>query len=311
MARPMDRGRRAALFGISVALLWGLSFLCIKMAVVEIPPMTMAVYRFVIACAVLQLFARMAGEPLRVAAADLPALAAGGLSGVTMYFFGENHGIALLSASEASLVISFIPVLAVLAERVCHGVRLGPRVYLGAVLSTAGVILVAARSQGTTTSRAGYLFLMVACAGWVLYGLVTRRVAGRYGPVAVSFWQCLFGLAGCIPFALAEHAAWRVPSAGAMLEVVYLALFCSAAGYWLYVRTLDLVGSGRASLYLNVIPVVSVGASYLILGERLGPLQLLGGVVVVAGVWMATAPAGWYRRGRPEQPAPPLQPDPV
>jgi drug/metabolite transporter (DMT)-like permease len=296
----MQKDRLATLFGLILALLWGLSFLSIKVALVSIPPMTMAVYRFVIACALLPLIARATGEPLKVAAADLPALALGGLTGVTLYFYGENHGVALLSASESSLVISFIPVLAVLAERVFQGVRLGLRVYLGAALSTAGVILVAARSAGTTSSRLGYLFMMAACAGWVLYGLVTRRVAGRYGLITVSFWQCLFGLAGCVPLALAERARWQIPGTAAVLNVVFLGVFCTAAGYWLYISTVKALGSGRASVYLNLIPVVAVTASFLILGERLGLAQLLGGAVVVAGVFLATGPESWFRPGRRE-----------
>ena len=286
----MQKDRLASLFGLTLSIIWGLSFLSIKVAVVEIPPMTMAVARFVIACAVLPFIALLAKEKLRVAASDLPALAAGGFTGVTLYFFGENHGIALLSASEASLVISFIPVLAVLAERIFQGARLGLRVYLGAALSTAGVILIAARSAGTTSSRMGYLFMLTSCAAWVVYGQVTRKVAARYGMITVSFWQCLFGLIGCIPFALTESAHWRIPSGAAVLNIFYLGLFCSAAGYWLYISTLKLMGSGRASIYINLIPVISVAASYLLLGERLATLQLLGGGIVVAGVFLATCP---------------------
>jgi len=290
----MRRKRFAPLLGIVLAILWGMSCLCIKVAVVEVPPMTMAVARFIIACAVLPLLARLAGESLRVAAADLPLLAAGGITGVTLYFYGENHGIALLSASEASLLLSFIPVMAVLAERVFQGVRLGARVYLGAALSTAGVILIAARSAGTTSSRLGYLFMLVAVLAWVAYGQVTHRMAGRYGLITVSFWQCLFGLAGCVPFALAETAAWRVPGALAIWNVVFLGVFCSAVGYWLYITTLKVMGSGRASIYINLIPVVAVAAAFLILGERLGLMQLLGGAVVVLGVFLATGTEGWF-----------------
>jgi len=304
----MHPDRRAILFGIALSVIWGLSFLSIKVALVEIPPMTMAVYRFVIACAVLPVIGRLTGERLRVAAADLPALALSGFTGVTMYFYGENHGVALLSASESSLVISFIPVLAVLAERVCQGRRLGGRVYLGAALSTIGVIMVAARSAGTTSSRMGYLFMMVACAAWVVYGQMTRRVAGRYGLIAVSFWQCLFGLAGCIPFALGERALWQVPGPAAALNVVYLGLGCSAAGYWLYIATQNAMGSGRASVYLNLVPVVAVAAAFVLLGERLEVLQLVGVAVVVAGVCLATGPAAWFRSGpreaREAEPAP-------
>ena len=125
----MNKTRLGVLLGITLSILWGISFLSIKVAVVEIPPMTMAVYRFAIAVAVLPVVARLGGERLGVARADLPVLVAGGLTGVTLYFLGENHGVALLTASESSLVVSLIPVAAVLAERAFMGRRVAAKVY--------------------------------------------------------------------------------------------------------------------------------------------------------------------------------------
>jgi drug/metabolite transporter (DMT)-like permease len=288
----MDKTRLGSILGIVLSVLWGISFLSIKVTVLDIPPMTMAVYRFAIACAVLPFMARLAKESLRVPARDLAAMALGGFTGVTLYFFGENHGVALLTASESSLIVSFIPVLAVVADRVFLGIRASGKVWLGAVLSTAGVFLIFARSAGTSASRLGYLYMLAACVAWVVYGIVTRGVAKRYGIWTTSFWQCLFGLAGCVPFALTESAQWRMPGALALWNLLYLGLACSAAAYWLYIASLNLLGVAVASIFINVIPVVSVTASYLFLGERLNGLQLVGGAVVVAGVFLATGPKG-------------------
>jgi drug/metabolite transporter (DMT)-like permease len=285
----MDKTRSGSLLGIILSILWGISFLSIKVTVVEIPPMTMAVYRFAMACLVLPVMAKLAGEPLAVPLRDLLVLALGGFTGVTLYFYGENHGVALLTASESSLVVSFIPVLAVLAERVFLGNRISARINLGAILSTLGVFLIFARSAGTSSSRLGYLYMLVACGAWVAYGLVTHQVAKRHGLWTTAFWQCLFGLAGCVPFALAESARWRMPGAVALWNLVYLGLACSAGAYWLYIAVLNRLGASVAAIFINLIPVVSVSASYLFLGERLNGLQLLGGAVVVAGVFLATA----------------------
>lgn len=200
----MEKTRLGAILGILLSVLWGVSFLSIKVAVVEIPPMTMAVCRFVIACAVLPFMAMLAKESLKVTGRDLATMALGGFTGVTLYFFGENHGVALLTASESSLIVSFIPVLAVVADRALLGIRAGGRVWLGAILSTLGVFLIFARSAGTHSSREGYLYMLVACGAWVAYGIVTRNVARRYGIWTTSFWQCLFGLFGCVPFALVK-----------------------------------------------------------------------------------------------------------
>ncbi|HUW40618.1 MAG TPA: DMT family transporter [Rectinemataceae bacterium] len=284
----MNKKQAAPLYGLFVALIWGLSFLSIKTAVAVLPPMTLAASRFVIACAVLPFLALVAKQSLGVAWRDVPVLAAGGLVGVTLYFLGENNGVRLLSASESSLIIGAIPVLTVLTERVFLKTKLGTRAYLGAVASFAGVSLIVARSAGATSSPVGYLYMGVAALSWVAYSFLTRPVSGRYGRITVTFWQSLFGLAGCVPFALTERAAWRAPGTEVVLNVLYLGILCSAVGYWLYVEALETLGAGRASVFINLIPVVSVIGAFFILGERLSGLQLAGGAVAIAGVYLAT-----------------------
>lgn len=284
----MDKKHVAPVYGLLVAVLWGLSFLSIKVAVAVVPPMTLAVSRFVVACALLPLIALLMRESLRIHWRDVPILAASGIVGVTIYFLGENNGVALLSASESSLIIGAIPVLTVLSERVLFGAKLGARAYVGAFLSFAGVALIVARSSGATASPLGYLYMGIAAVSWVLYSFLTRPVSTRYGRLTVTFWQSFFGLLGCIPFAVAEHPALAVPSFAVLMNILYLGIFCSAIGYWLYIVALDLLGAGRASVFINLIPVVSVVAAFFVLGERLGGLQWTGGAIAIVGVYLAT-----------------------
>jgi drug/metabolite transporter (DMT)-like permease len=289
LGMPRQTGGAAA-YGLATAFIWGLSFLSIKTAVAAIPPMTLAVARFVVACSVLPLLALASRESLRIPRKDLLPVACSGLVGITLYFLGENNGVARLPASESSLIIGTIPVLTMLAERAFAGTRLAVRSYAGAFLSLVGVALIVARSEGAASSPLGYVFMGVAAVSWVAYNFIVKRVSKDCGRVALTFWQSLFGLAGCVPFALAERASWKVPSFSVSLNVIYLGVLCSAAGYWLYTLTLDRVGPGRAAAYINLIPVISVVAAYALLGERLGPLQLAGGAVAVAGVYLATTP---------------------
>ena len=290
----MEKKHAGPLYGLSVALLWGFSFLSIKVSVAEVPPMTMAAARFIVACAVLPLLARLVKDDMRIALRDVPMLVLSGLLGVTLYFYFENNGVALLSASEASLIIGTIPVVTMIAERIFIGTRLGARAYVGAFLSFAGVALIVARSGSSESSSLGYLYMVGAALVWVAYTFSTRGVSARYGRISVTFWQCLFGLLGCLPLALLERRAWRVPSTTVVLNILYLGLFCSAAGYWLYISAMDHLGVGRASVFINLIPVVAVVGGFLILGDRLGSLQIVGGAVAVAGVYLATIP------GRPQ-----------
>lgn len=280
----------ARLLGLATALIWGLSFLSIKTAVSEVPPMTLGLARFVVAVVLLPLIALAVKEDLRVKARDLPWLLAGGLVGYTLYFLGENNGVKRLSASESSIIIGTIPVATMVAERVFVGTRLSWRSWVGAALSLGGVALIVAGTGKGTSSLAGYLFMGLAALCWVVYAFITKRVSGRYGQVAVTFWQTLFGLAGFVPFALAESGSWHVPSTAAVLNILYLGIFCSALGYWFYIMALDSLGPGASSVFINLIPVVSVIAAFFVMGDRLGTAQWVGAIVTIAGVYLATMP---------------------
>ena len=287
----MDTKRRAPLYGILVAVLWGLSFLSMKVTLEVLPPMTLAAARFIVACAVLPIAAFLAKEDLRIALRDVPVLVLGGVLGVTLYFYFENNGLLLLSASEASLIIGTIPVVSVLSERMFLGTRLPSRVYTGSLLSFGGVSLIVLRPSSVPSSPLGYLYMIGAVAVWVAYTFATRKVSLRYGRLNVTFWQSFFGLIGCLPFALLESSAWKTPNTWAVLNVLYLGLICSAAGYWLYMATLDHLGVGKASVFINLIPVVTVIAAFFLLGDRLGTFQWLGAAIALLGVYLATSPS--------------------
>lgn len=252
--------------------------------------MTLGLARFAVAILLLPLIALAVKEDLRVKARDMPMLVLGGLVGYTFYFFGENNGVKRLSASESSIIVGTIPVVTMIAERVFLRTRLSWRSWAGAALSLGGVVLIVAGTGGGTSSLPGYLFMGLAALSWVVYAFITRKISGRYGQVAVTFWQTLFGFIGFIPFALAESASWRVPSSAAILNIMYLGIFCSALGYWLYIMALDSLGPGASSVFINLIPVVSVIAAFFILGDRLSASQWAGAVVAIAGVYLATMP---------------------
>jgi drug/metabolite transporter (DMT)-like permease len=296
----MKRENGARIMGLFVSFLWGLSFLSIKVALGALPPMTLAFARFLISVAILPLIAALMRESLRIRLRDLPLLSLGGLVGVTLYFACENSGVQLLSASEASLIIGVIPVATMLAERVFLKTRLRFRSYIGAILSFAGVALIAARSPGAVSSPMGFVYMVGAALSWVVYSFVTKPLSASYGRVCITFWQSAAGLAGFVPFMFAEHPRLGVLGPAIWLNVLFLGIFCSAIGFWFYIVSLDVLGAGPSSAFINLIPVVSVVAAYFILGDRLNALQLAGGAAAVIGVYLATASAGPREQSRRE-----------
>lgn len=295
------RGSPETWAGVAVALVWGLTFLSIKVVVADIPPMTLSLVRFVIASVLLPMIAWITKTDMRIRLGDMPIIALSGFVGVTFYFYCENNGIMLLSASESSIIIGTIPVLTLIVDMIVYKVRIRPVVAGGIFLSFIGVSVMVIRfaSMGGTSASAvpsvpgggavsGYLFMLGAVVAWVAYSFITKPLGGRYPLLSISFWQIFFGMIGSIPFALAEQHDFSSLSAVVVLNVLFLGVLGSALGYWFYVIMLDRMGPSRSSVFINLIPVVSVIAAYFVLGERLTTQQLLGGAMAIAGVFMAT-----------------------
>jgi drug/metabolite transporter (DMT)-like permease len=284
-----QRQPAATLFGVIVAVIWGMTFLSIKVALREFGPMSLSLFRFIIASVLIALVMLITRVDFRVAWRDVPLLSLSSLVGVTLYFYFENNGILRLTASVSSIIVGAIPVVTLLGEIMLYRVRPHRLGILGIVLSFLGVALIGGRAESATGAPLGYLFMGGAGRSWAAYGFITKPLSGRYPMLTITFWQMVIGAIGCIPFAIVERQVGTGLSATALLNAAYLGIFGSAIGYWLYVIVLEHLGPGRSSVFINLIPVVSVAASYVVLGERLNPLQIIGAIIAITGVYLASS----------------------
>jgi drug/metabolite transporter (DMT)-like permease len=289
-------------------LLWGLSFVASKTILnAGVPPMTMVCLRYVLTTVILNVILRIREPRARLSRRDVLPLLASGLVGVTVYFFFESRGIKLTSASHASLIIAAIPIFTLIAEMVFFRTRVRALGAAGIVLSVAGVIFVVRSSAASLTagSLTGDLFMFGACFSWVAYILLSKNLHTRMSDLAITTWQSVFGTAFLVPLALTEYRQWVPLSMPVVLNLLYLAVLSSAVGNFLYVYALSRLGPIAISPYLNLIPVIGVLGGIVLLGEGITLLQVLGGVVIVAGVLMVNA-----RQGKPAAP-PGREPDRV
>lgn len=278
--------RLLALLALSVPILaWGLSFPSIKAALTEFPPMTLALGRFVLAGAVLGGVYRLRGPRARLAPKDRWALGYSVVTGITLYFLCENYGLKLIPASVASLIVAGIPILTLLAERLVRGRRLGVVGLAATLASFVGAALLVGGPGGDGSGHLwGYLLMFGAALAWVFYLFSMKPLQERYPNLAVTAWQMILGAVSFVPFALAEASAWRWPSPAGWGHLAFQGLVCSAASYLAYNYALERLGLQIASLALNLVPLVTAVASYLLLGEVLGAWQWTGGVLVLGAV---------------------------
>jgi len=164
----------------------------------------------------------------------------------------------------------------------------------GIALSIVGVLIVFA---GGSTQASGaapqpvlgnlLMFASVVCWGW--YTAMAKRVA-ESDAIVVTTWVTGIGAALLLP--LAAYELWGQslprPSAGAWLGVAYLGVFASGAGYVLYNFALKGMAASQVGVFTNLIPIVGVLTGVVALGEPLAWQAIVGGIVVMLGVWLTS-----------------------
>ncbi len=217
---------------------------------------------------------------------DIVPMAGTGIVGVTLYFLFENNGIKYLSASEASIVVGTIPVITVIIDSIIQKARISIMLISGAVLSTIGVTIMVIESFKFSGNIAGYLFMGGAALAWVLYSFTAHKLEKKYSALETTFWHSIFGAIGFIPFLASEHPLWSNMSIFVVLNVLFLAVFGSALGYFFYIESLSLLGTPITNIFINLIPVISVLGAFVFLKEKITLIQYIGGALAISGVFI-------------------------
>lgn len=279
---------------VGAALIWSTSFAATKVALAELPPLTIGALRFSLAAVLLGVAVAAWGSFVRPTPADLGRLALGGLLGTTIYFSMENVGVDLATASDAALLVASYPAITMGLEILLYRERASWIRFLGVGLAMAGVYLIVGGGAfvGGKDRILGDLILLAAGVVWAFYSFSTRKINGTYQNTTVVFYQTAAGAVAFAPLALAESGRWQMPSAGSALIVAYLGIFCSVLAFLSYAYGLKGLSSGSAVNLLNLVPVFGVGFAFLLLGEPVGVSQLVGGAVVVSGVVLSLRSKG-------------------
>jgi drug/metabolite transporter (DMT)-like permease len=275
-------------------LFWGMSFVSTKIVLnAGFPPLTLACVRFAIASLVLFPIVKMKEPDTRPRGRSWFKVMLGGFLGVSAYFFFENNGIRLTSASSAALIIATIPVFTLAAESLFFRYRLHLLSACGIVLSLIGVFFLI-HPVGQRDLNPGNLFgnllMLGACISWVGYITVNKTLRASFSGVALTAYNALFGTLFLLPLSLLEHRSWTWVNGPVWIHILYLSVICSAVCYFLYLFALAILKPTVVASYINLIPVVGALGGVILLNEVIGMVQLLGALGVISGVVLVNVP---------------------
>jgi drug/metabolite transporter (DMT)-like permease len=279
-----------------IASLWGTFPATSKLALDDIPPTLMTAIRCAIAAGFLSVLVLRSGFDVgRELTADaVRAFFVLGIAGFVVSTHVSYWGIYTTTAANAAILQATAPVMVALGARAYLGERMRGRQRLGVAISMLGVLLVVTEGRlaelAPSELRLGDFLTLFALTGWTLYTVYGKRVLAGHSPMLTTTAAYVCGTLVLLPLAVVTAPLTprpRLGSAVAWIVLLYHAIPGAVAHLWWY-AAVERVGPSRAAIFMNVTPVVGIGMAALLVGEDIGPWQIGGAAMVLAGVALTT-----------------------
>ncbi|CAM2845908.1 DMT family transporter [Paenibacillus taichungensis] len=279
------------LLALLTILIWGTTFISTKVLLIEFTPVEILFFRFVIGYVVLFLiYPRL----MRITSIREEMLFIGaGLCGVTLYFLIENIALVYTFASNVGVIVSIAPFFtAVLAHFYLDGERLHKRFIVGFVIALSGIILIGFNGSFILQlNPLGDLLAFVAPAVWAVYSVLMRKIGELpYHTIGATRKVFFYGLLFMLPalFLFEFHFdLGRFANMATLSNLLFLGLGASALCFVTWNRAVSLLGAVKTSVYIYLVPVITVVASALILHERITWITLLGALLTLVGSFIS------------------------
>jgi drug/metabolite transporter (DMT)-like permease len=277
------------------SVIWGFSFVFTKDSLQRMGMFQLLGYRFLVAAMILTVLVVFRIIKIRMTKRKLLAMLPVALLEPVLYFTLETYGVKLTSATECGIVIALAPISITLFSLLLLKERITSLKWVSIGVCVAGVIVLALSKTGLAggSRLMGIAALIGAVAAAGLYPPVSRKLSTECTPIEITFMMMcvgavVFNIAG---LALQEGGPGAYIAGLCNLQAIpgiaYLAVMCSVTAYFLLNYAISKLEANVIGTFINLVPLVSVLAGVAVAGDKLLPLQIAGGVLILAGVWGA------------------------
>lgn len=310
---PAGRVPSRSVIGLSVALvvaLWSINFIAAKIAVRHLPAVTVASFRVVLGgmvmvpayflCSRLPAFADAVAIRRRgFSPRDLWTFLYLGLFGVVTNQMCFTISLGQTSVSHAAVIVGMGPIYTLALAVLFRVEKATWRKATGMGIAFAGVAVLASENGISlhSPSLLGDAIAMTGAIGFATYVVLGKRVAEKYDALTMTAFNHFAGAIVVLPLAIhqmrALHLAakWREIPRESWAALLYMVIFSSVVAYLFYFWLLRYLEASQLSAFTYLLPVVATILGIVWLGERGSPVQILGGVLALAGVY-------WVESGR-------------
>ena len=288
MDKKTTAGHRAALFTIVV---WGTTFISTKILLTDFTPIEILFFRFV-----LGLLALAVACPKRLRLKDKKqelTFAAAGLCGICLYYLLENIALTYTMASNVGVIISVAPFFTAVLSQVFLKTeeKREPQFFVGFLVAMAGICLISFNGSKLKLNPIGDILAVAAAFVWAAYSLLTRKISSfGYHTIQTTRKVFTYGLIFMSPFLFLldfKLDMQRFLKPAYALNFIYLGLGASALCFVTWSYAVKVLGAVKVSVYIYMVPVITVVTSMIVLKEEITWVAALGIGFTLIGLFLS------------------------
>lgn len=272
-------------------LIWGTTFISTKVLLSDFQPVEILFFRFIIGLLALFLIypRRLKGTTLK----QEFTFAAAGLCGICLYYLLENIALTYTMASNVGVIISVAPFFTAILSHLFlkKEEKMGAGFFIGFAVAMVGIVLISSNGAALQLNPLGDVLALLAAFIWACYSILSRRISEyEYNTILTTRRIFCYGILFMIPAMFLfdfKPGLQRFADPVHLLNLLFLGLGASALCFVTWNSAVKLLGAVKSSVYIYLVPVITVAASFLILHESLTWATCAGTILTLGGLLLS------------------------
>lgn len=272
-------------------VIWGTTFISTKILLTGFTPIEILFLRFLLGFIILWLV-----YPKRLRVKDKKqelTMAAAGLCGICLYYLFENIALTYTMASNVGVIISVAPFFTAVLSHISapSQEKLSLSFFGGFIVAIAGICLISFMGEELKLNLKGDILSVIAAFIWAVYSLLTRKISG-YGYNTIQTTRRIFayGIVCMIPVLFVsgfDFDIYKFKNYEYLFNLIYLGAGASALCFVTWNYAVKILGAVKTSVYIYMVPVITVVTSVIVLKEHITVMMAAGTVLTLVGLLLS------------------------
>jgi drug/metabolite transporter (DMT)-like permease len=289
----LSKNLRSIIEAVFAVVVWGGTFVATKVALKDIQPATIVFLRFAMGVMILAAGVQLRGQWQKLNLRDSLSLVGLGFLGISFHQWLQSTGMQTSAASTTAWIVTTAPVfIAILGWIVLHE-KVGKIQIAGTLLAAVGVLLVITRGDFHVAAighigTVGDFLILISAVNWAVFSVLSRKILLRLPASLMMFYVMLFGFGFSSILFLVQTGVQDIANltSNSWMAILILGIFGSGLAYIAWYDALQNLPANKAGVFLYIEPLVTMLLALIILGEPVTWASLVGGAVIITGVWM-------------------------